>query len=138
MNFLAFFGKQKKTKNVFLQFCFQPLVKIIGKGSVMYKLKDSDKVNVTLNLLDEVGNTVPKPEGVTPVWTASDDLLLTLTPDSSGMSCIISADGPLGTSQVNVSVTLPDGKDVVGLLDVEIIPGDITIVNLNPGTPEHK
>jgi hypothetical protein len=106
----------------------------------MFKLPDNQKVPVSIAFTDAAGNPAPV-DGV-PVWTASDNgTLLTLEVSTDGMFCMIIANGPLGTAQVNVSADADLGAGVVtitGLLDIEVVAGQAVNVMINPGTPVDK
>src|SRR5438876_750933 len=77
------------------------------KGFVMaaFQLTDIQHVSASLEVDDGAGNPVTLPASAV-TWTSSDPSIVTITPSPDGTSADVVAAGPLGTSQVTVSVQL--------------------------------
>lgn len=76
---------------------------------------------------DRHGNPAPV-DGV-PVWSVSDDSLLTVTPSEDGLRATVQAVGPVGTGQVVVKADADLGegfKEIIGTADVDIVAGEAT------------
>lgn len=74
-----------------------------------------------------------------PVWTVSDQTILSITPSVDGMTATITALGPLGTCQVNVTADadLGDGThEISGVLDVQVQAGEAVSLGITADTPE--
>lgn len=90
---------------------------------------------------DKKGNPAPIDESTPPVWSSTNTDLLTVAPSGDGKTATVSAVGPIGTAQAQVSVDLQVGDGVVpgiGVLDVEITAGLAATVNIVPGTPTEQ
>lgn len=115
-----------------------PGQRVILEGENMLVLTDVQKVALSIQPVDSVGNPAPV-EGI--VWSVSDATLLTVTPAADGLSAVCEAVGPLGTAQVNVSADADMGSGVVtitGVLDIQIVAGQATSINIGSGAPEDK
>lgn len=107
--------------------------------SVSVVLKDNEKVSVSISPVDAAGNP-GKIDGV-PVWSSSNETVLTVTPADDGLSAVLTTVGPLGNAQVevNADADLGEGvKNVSGLIDVEVVAGETVALNPNVGTPETR
>lgn len=68
-----------------------------------------------------------------PEWGISDPALGTLTPSSDGLSCEFNPGSP-SVGQINVKADADLGQgvvDVIGTLDVEVIPGDAVTAEIS-------
>lgn len=102
----------------------------------MYMLPDDQEVVVAISAVDDQGNPTTMPAGATIAWSASDTSILTVTPDTADNSkAAIVTTGKLGTSQVNVSVTVPGVTNpLTGSLDVQVVPSAPVGISIQPGT----
>jgi hypothetical protein len=103
----------------------------------MFQMTDSQRVTVTLNILDRKGN--PAPIDGHPEWAVDNPNVIALTPSGDNLSCVVEAVGPLGAARVSVTADADLGEGVtsiVGILDIEITGGAATVINLVAGTPE--
>lgn len=103
-----------------------------GVSSVLLKANQEFDANVAFT--DAKGN--PAPVDGTPTWENSNTDLLTVTTAEDGLSAVIVATGTPGTGQVVVKADadLGDGVvEIIGTLDVEVVPGDAVTVVINTG-----
>jgi len=97
-------------------------------------IKDNQEFDVTLSFTDAGGNPASV-DGV-PQWSVDNTTALTVTPAADGMSAVVSANGPVGTGQVTVTADADLGTGtttITGVLAVEVLAGDATVIQLNPG-----
>ena len=83
------------------------------------------EVPIEVTFADDMGNLTTV-DGV-PVWATSDPTVLEFQAADDGMSVVIQAVGPTGQAQISVTADARMGTDVVpviGLLDIEIVPGE--------------
>jgi hypothetical protein len=76
-----------------------------------------------------------------PEWSTDKSDVLMLSPTDDGLSCVVAAAGPLGTARVTMTADadLGDGvKPLIGFLDVEVTPGEATVVEVTAGSPEEQ
>jgi hypothetical protein len=107
---------------------------ITMRSTILYQLPVSKKVPVSVSFVDSAGNPALI-DGV-PVWESSDASKVTLDVAADGLSAFVLSAGPIGTAQVSVKADAkmgPDIKEIIGLLDVEIVAGEAVTVVLNPG-----
>lgn len=86
---------------------------------------------------DSQGNEAKVESGA---WSVTDPAILTLDPDPTDPHyCLVKATGAVGTGQVNVKADArfgPDVKEIIGVLDVEVVGAEATVVEISAGTPE--
>ena len=103
------------------------------RGNVMsFVLPDDKNAALSITPVDAHGHPAVV-EGV-PVWSVSDETLLTLVTAEDGMSATISAVGPLGSAQVNVVADADVGEGnvpITGILDIEIAAGTAAGLQIN-------
>jgi hypothetical protein len=89
---------------------------------------------------DKRGNPTPPPAGATPpIWLVDNAALLSLTPASDGMSCVVASLGPLGAGTVSVKVADAAGNPLAaGSVGVTVVGGAPTVVTVTPGTPTEQ
>ena len=105
----------------------------------MFTMTDSQKASLQIKPVDKRGNPAPV-DGV-PVWASSDVNTITVAPAADGMSCEITAVGPLGQCQVTVSADADMGTGVTtitGVLDVQIIAGAAASLAISAGAPTEQ
>jgi hypothetical protein len=102
-------------------------------------LGDDQKVTLRVKFVTGEGNPA-KVDG-TPAWDTSNEDLFELDPSDDGMTCVLTATGPLGVGQVSVSADADLGtgtKDIIGTLEVEVVAGEAIAAVLETGAPEKK
>lgn len=98
---------------------------------------DTQKCSLSIQPTDVKGNPAAI-DGV-PVWSVSDATILSVTPAADGLSAVIVANGPVGTSQVNVQADADLGAGtttITGTLDVQVTASEATALGITAGTPE--
>jgi hypothetical protein len=101
-------------------------------------LTDIQHVAVTLEADDAAGNAVAFDFPTPPVWTSTDETVLTVSPNADGSNADVRSTGKLGSAQVNVAGTLSDGTPITGVGDFSVVTSAATTIKLVPGTPETK
>jgi len=110
---------------------------IITSEVSMLILLDNQKVSVVIQPVSVKGN--PAVLDDIPVWSVSDETLVSVVPAEDGMSAVVTAVGPIGAAQVTVKGDADLGEGVVeitGILDIEILASDAATFVITPGTPE--
>jgi hypothetical protein len=100
-------------------------------------LKDNQRVAISVSPVDARGNPA-KVDGA-PVWSVIGPGILALETSDDGLSCVATATGELGVTQVTVTADADLGEGVQtisGLLDVEVIGGMAVGLAINAGVPE--
>lgn len=108
----------------------------LGKEIMALKLKDDEKATASIKPVDKKG--FPAQVDDVPVWAASAEGIVELTPAADGLSCVIAGMAP-GACQVNVTADadLGDGvRNITGTLDVEVLGGDAVTINIETGAVE--
>lgn len=103
------------------------------------RLLDSQKVRLSIAPLDAAGQ--PATIDGLPVWTSTDESVVSLEVAVDGMSVEAIATGPVGNAQVSVSVDADLGSGVRTLtatLDIEVVGGEAVTLSIAAGTPEAK
>lgn len=98
-----------------------------------YSMADDATVGFVIRAVDAKGNPASL-DGV-PEWAVSDDDLLAVTPAADGLSASVSAVGPLGTAQVQVTADArmgPEVLEITGSLDITIVAGEAVMISLEP------
>ncbi len=107
---------------------------IFGEVLAMVSLTDSQQVTLNVTFVDARGNPA-KVDGV-PVWLTDNSELLALAPGTDGMSCVVSAVGPLGSGVVSLKADADLGVGVapiVGVLPFEVTAGSAVTVQIVAG-----
>ena len=108
---------------------------IFGEVIAMVSLSDTQQTTLSVVFLDAKGNPA-KVDGA-PEWLVDNPNLLALAPAADGLSCVVSAVGPLGTATVSLKADADLGSGVtalVGSLDFEVTAGTATVVTITAGT----
>lgn len=104
--------------------------------NTVFRVADDMQFDLTVMLSDRVGNPLGSlPAGSTPQFTSSDPSILTVTPSTTDpMTATVATTGKLGTAQISVSVANQAKPDtpMVGMLDIEVVPGDASSLSLSP------
>lgn len=106
---------------------------------VVFTLKDSEKVSVAVEFVSAGGNPA-KVDGA-PSWESSDPSILTVTPATDGMSCMVTTVGPVGTTRVTCKADADLGagmKEITLMGDFEVVAGEAVGGSFNVGTPEPR
>lgn len=92
---------------------------------------------LTVSFKDAKGNPATVESGS---WSSSDSGIVTVHPATDDVTqCIVAAVGPAGTAQVNVKADAkmgPETKEIIGVLDVEIVAAEATVVEISAGVPQ--
>jgi hypothetical protein len=109
------------------------------KGVLMFVMTDSQKVALSITVVDAKGN--PANVDGAPTWTSSDASVVTVAAAEDGLSAVATAVGPLGTAQVNVQADadLGEGSEAIaGVLDVQIVGGKAVSLTIGAGVAEEQ
>jgi len=101
-------------------------------------LTDDQKVTLSVAFFDKHGHKA-EVEGV-PVWASSDPVIL-VEASADGMTAVATTAGERGPAQVSVTADVDLGtgvEELVGLLDIEVIPDKAATIGISAGTPEPK
>jgi hypothetical protein len=104
-----------------------------------YMLPDDQKVTLGLDPRDKKQNPAAL-DGV-PTWGSSDETIVTVAAAPDGLTAVLTAVGPLGTAQVNVTGDAKMGPETVtlsGTLDVQVVAGEAVTLGITTGTPESQ
>lgn len=97
------------------------------------------ELDLELSISDSYGNQATV-DG-TPTWTSGDDAIVALAVSGDGFTAVASAVGPVGTAQVSVraDADIGDGlREIIAVLDIEVVGGEARLVALNAGEPRAK
>ena len=110
-----------------------------GEASMSLIMTTVQECPLQVVFKDSQGNPAPV-ENI--VWTSSDENIITVTTDASDPTkAVVAATGTTGTGQVNVQADARVGSgtnEITGLLDVEILSAEATVVEISAGTPVDK
>lgn len=110
--------------------------KVEGAQVMSLILTDSQQVALAVTATDKRGNPTGQFDQ-SPSWSVSDPNILAVAPAVDGMSAVVSAAGPLGAAQVNVTA-LVNGNTIAGTLDVEVHAGEAVNISLVAGAPSEQ
>lgn len=111
-----------------------PTSKIQRKVDFHMALKADQKVAFSLQATDEVGN--PGEFEGTIVYSVDDESIVTLTDNGDGTG-EVAATGTLGTAVLSAEATrTSDSKVFMGSVSVDVIAGDVEVIDIVLGTPE--
>lgn len=102
-------------------------------------LTDEQECELAPSFTTAAGNP-GRVDGV-PVWSSSNPDVLDLQVSDDGLQALVTAKGPLGSSQVSVTVDADLGegvRQVVGVLDVIVQAAEVVAVGIVAGTPKPK
>lgn len=105
----------------------------------MLNLTDSQQVALAAAFADKAGN--PASVDGAPVWTSSDETVLTVVADATGLTATATATGKLGTAQVSVTADADLGAGttaITGVLDVTVLAGSAVSAVVSAGAPSEK
>lgn len=102
-------------------------------------LTSSQKVKLSIVPVDIAGNPAPV-EAVK--WESSSTEIITIYPEEEGLTSVYAmATGPVGKSQVVVKADalIGDGmEELIGVLDIEVVPSKAVSLAIASGLPEPK
>ena len=101
-----------------------------------FQLQDDQQFSATVEFADAAGN--PATVDGAPVWTSSDEAVLSVVAGDDGLSVTAAAVGPLGTAQLQVSADADLGEGVVtiqGILDIDVVASQAVTATITPGEP---
>lgn len=101
-------------------------------------ITDIQQVHIVLQEKDAAGNVVPFDFPTPPVWTTSDDTIVTVTPSADGASADAVTTGKLGDATITVNGTTADGRPIVGRGDLTVSTSAPTTIELVFGDPTDK
>lgn len=110
-----------------------------GVDQMKQIIKATEEFDVSLAFQDSLGNPA-QVEGV-PTWENSNETAIMLTVAENGLSATVSAIGTPGTGQISVTADADLGEgttNIVGTLDVEVLSGEATVIQLNPSPVREK
>lgn len=105
----------------------------------MLVLTDIQKVEFSVSAVSAAGN--PASLDGAPVWSSSDESILTLSVSEDGLSCEAVTTGSLGAVQVKVVGDADLGEGVTslfGVLDVVVVASQAVNLEIKPGVPSDK
>lgn len=130
-------GKKKYKRNERIRFTSVTIDGNTIKGDIMsFILKADQKVSVSIQPVDKFGN--PATVDGAPVWVDATGQTNVVASDD-GLTAVITPNGAVGTTQINVTADADLGDGVVtiaGVLDLEVVAGSAVALVINPGTPE--
>ena len=104
------------------------------KVDVIMDLLADQKVALSGEFTDEVGNPVPAPAGATVVYTVDDPAIIALTDNGDGTASA-AATGTLGTANVHAEATF-DSTVLTADLQIVVVAGLAERFTIVAGTPE--
>jgi len=96
-------------------------------------MKVTQKLPIALKLEDRFDNELPAP-ATPPVWSVQDANLGSIVAAADGMSAEFTPSGRVGATQISAMISVGE-QTLQGILDLNLIPGDVEEVLLTPGTP---
>jgi hypothetical protein len=105
-------------------------------GSAMTQMRDDQKVRVSLTAQDAKGAEVLDRAGDTtddPAWTSSNENVLTWEVNSDNPREAWAVAGTPGSAVGTVAI-----GEISATIAIDVVPGDIALVQLQPGEPEDQ
>lgn len=106
-----------------------------GRADVVMDLRADQKVTLTGQWTDEVGNPTTTPVGATVVYTVDNATVIDLTDNGDG-TAVAAATGTLGTANVHAVATAPGQPELTGDLQIVVVAGLAERFNIVAGEPE--
>lgn len=106
-----------------------------GRADVVMDLRADQKVTLTGQWTDEVGNPTTTPTGATVVYTVDNATVINLTDNNDG-TAVAAATGTLGTANVHAVANAPGYPELTGDLQIVVVAGLAERFNVVAGTPE--
>lgn len=98
----------------------------------MFTLPDDKTAAAAVAYVDAKGNPAVV-DGV-PVWSSSDESIVTVAAAADGLSAVVTPVGPLGAAQVKVEADADLGAGItpiITLADVEVVGGQAVAGNVS-------
>ncbi len=105
-----------------------------GKATTVMDLMADQKVALSAEFTDEMGNPAATPTDATVTYTVDDTALIALLDNGDG-TAVATAVGPLGTATVHGAASF-GGKTVSGDLAIVVVAGLAERFTIAAGTPE--
>ncbi|MGV0985009.1 MAG: hypothetical protein ACOYB2_10670 [Limnohabitans sp.] len=108
-----------------------------GGPTVAFQIRDDQQVSLAVEALDAEGN----PASATIAFTSSDETVVAVTDNGDGTALAVASPGAGGLGTATITATATDNSDGdvhLGTFDIEVVAGDVVIVNVVAGTPEAK
>lgn len=124
----------------YLVITMQPFPKNERKDVITMDLKNTQGIDLTI--------TPTKPDGQpgqvdgVPVWSSSDESIVTVTPTADGLGCrVLTVDNAVGTATVKVSADADIGagvQEITAALDFNVSDPNVSNLNLTAGAVFEK
>jgi len=106
----------------------------LGELLMAFELTSTQETTMSVTFTDKRGNPVEQPEG-TIEWKVNSTILA-LVPAADGLSCVVSAAGPVGAATVSVTLRAPDNSVACsGSIAVDVVVGPAANIVIDPGVP---
>ena len=105
------------------------------KVDVVMDLRADQKVALTGQWTDEVGNPTTTPTGATVAYTVDNATVINLTDNNDG-TAVAAATGTLGTANVHAVANAPGHPELTGDLQIVVVVGLAERFNVVAGEPE--
>lgn len=104
-----------------------------------FTLTDEQKVPCTLSPKTAAGNPA-KVDGV-PVWTSSDEAILTVAAAADGLSAVVTTVGPVGAAQITATADADMGagvRPITAIQDFVVVAAEAASLGVEVGAAEPK
>lgn len=138
VSFFEFLLWKENQKRITTEWAVGPSRETIQKEYIKMSLimTVTQECQLSVTFKDAKGNVAAVESGV---WSSSNPDIIKVVPGvTDPTKCLVVAVGSIGTGQVNVTADArfgPDVKEIIGVLDVEIVGGEATVVEISAGTP---
>jgi hypothetical protein len=106
------------------------------------QLGDDQQVKLTVNGVDDAGNTVPAQLDAPATFASSDESVLTVAADpsdASGASCVATATGTLGSATITATGSGGSGNFPLNLsFDIDVVTTAEIGFAISAAQPTHK
>lgn len=106
----------------------------------MFILGSDQKVTLALSFVDAAGN-VADVDGL-PIWNNSAPEFIDLAVGEDGLTAVATAVGPVGLAQITATADADrdegEVRQIVAMLEIQVVPGEAVTAAILPGTPEPK
>src|SRR5437879_158513 len=111
---------------------------MIEEAMAAFQLLDTHQVTLTIGVEDAAGNPVPAPpDWPPPTWDKADtNNAVTILAGADPYTAVVSANGPLGSVQVQVQGG--PNHDLRGILDIDVISSAAAQILVTAGASEPK
>jgi hypothetical protein len=111
-----------------------PTTPATGKADLIMDLMADQKVPLSVEWTDEIGNPTTAPAAATVTYTVDDAAIINLTDNGDG-TAVAAAVGTLGTATVHVDADV-NGDIITGDLQIVVVAGLAERLNVVAGPPE--